>query len=202
MEPVWFAFFSAIFIILVLKSKLDTMKEEKYFLREDNISLRNDLKKVNFRMEDCCNQDWPEEWVRVKEKIKKKNQKKSSKNRDRDRIFIFEDGKSEEDAEKLVSFRNFLKGHSINEIVLVDFETLALKLPDDGDGLVIEEILVLGNNPDNLPIIFYGGDPEDFLSFLHFFDWIERIDIGWIEDPWDIEDLKDILEEIKEIEES
>lgn len=202
MDPVWYAFFSAIFIIMILKSEVDMMEEEKYFLREDNISLRNDLKKVNFRMEGCCNQDWPEEWVRVKEKIKKKNQKKLSKNRDRDRIFIFEDGKSEEDAERLVSFRNFLKEHSINDIVLVDFETLALKLPDDGDDSVIEEILVLGNNPDNLPIIFYGGDPEDFLSFLLFFNWIERIDMGWIEDPWDIEDLKDILEEIEEIEES
>lgn len=197
METVWFALFSAIFIIAVLKSQIDMMKEEKYFLREDNISLRSDLKKAIFKVCDCCdNQDWPKEWVGVKEKIRKKNQKKSSKNRDK--IFIFENARSEEEADKLVSFRNFLKGHSVSEIILVEFEALALKLSEDSDDSVIEEILVLGNNPDNLPIIFYGGDPEDFLSFLHFFGWIHRIDMGWIEDPWDIDDLKDILEEIEE----
>lgn len=199
MEPVWFALFSAIFIILVLKSQVDMMKEEKYFLREDNISLRTDLKKIIFKMENSCNnQNWPEEWVEVKEKVKKKNQEKTSKPKYRDRIFIFNDSKSEEDAEKLVSFRNFLKGHSINEIVLVDLETLVLKLSDESDDSVVEEIIFLNNNPENLPIIFYGGNHESFLSLSYFFCWIDRFNMVWIEDPWDIDDLKDVLEEIKE----
>lgn len=197
MELVWFALFFAIFIIFVLKSQTEILEEDKHFLREDNISLRSDLKKALFRMENIhSNQNWQKEWVGVKEKIKKKKPMKGTKKRDR--IFIFEDAKSEKDAEKLVSFRDFLKGNSISEVVLVEFETLALKLSDEDDDSVIEEIFILDDNPDNLPIIFYGGDPEDFLSFLCFFEWHDRVDMEWIEDPWDIDDLKEVIEELRE----
>ena len=61
----------------------------------------------------------------------------------RDRIFILRMPNPRKTPEKLLSFRDFLKGNSISEVVLVEFETLALKLSDEDDDSVIEKFLSL-----------------------------------------------------------
>jgi hypothetical protein len=114
----------------------------------------------------------------------------------RNNIFVFETAKSEKEAEKLVLFRNFLKENSINRIILVSFEELSSKMSDDKEEAIIEEIFMLEDNPDDLPIIFYGGDYEDFFKFLFFCKWEDREDMKWIENPRNINDLKEALKEI------
>ena len=48
------------------------------------------------------------------------------------------------------------------------FENLLSKLSDNDNDSAIEEISILDDNPDNLPIIFYGGDYDEFLNFCIF----------------------------------
>lgn len=187
-------FLLMIFVIIILKSKAEILEEDKYYLREDNISLRNDLKRVLLE----------EENFHKKQGKKKKGKKqKEKKNRprkatdERSRIYIFEDAKSDKETEKILSFRNFLREHSVNKVIMVCFENLLPKLSDDDNEAVVEEILILDDNPDNLPIIFYGGDYDEFLNFLYFFYWEDRDDIEWIENPWEMKDVKKALKEIK-----
>lgn len=116
---------------------------------------------------------------------------------ERNEVFIFDDAKSEEDAEKLLLFRNFLKEHFVNRVMLVAFENLFSKISDDEEEAVIEEIFVLEDNFGNLPIIFYGGDYEEFLCFQCFCGWKDREDMEWIQDPWNIGDLKQALKGIE-----
>ncbi len=191
----WLVFFLLIFIIIVLESQVRTLNEDKYFLKEDNISLRNDLKKVLFKTE--IFEERPQK-VRKDKNCQEKKIKSGKATKEKSKIFIFENPKTEEDAEKLVSFRNLLIKHCINRVILVSFEDLSLKMSDDDEEAVIEEIFLLKNNPDNLPIIFYGGDCEDFIDFLLFCEWEERKDMEWIENPWEVEDIKEVLKEIKE----
>ena len=73
------------------------------------------------------------------------------------------------------------------------FENLLSKLSDNDNDSAIEEISILDDNPDNLPIIFYGGDYDEFLNFLYFFYWEDRDDIEWIENPWGNERCKNGL---------
>ena len=114
----------------------------------------------------------------------------------RNSIFVFETANSEKEAEKLVSFRNFLKENSINRIILVSFEELDSKMSNDDEEAIIEEIFMLEDNPDDLPIIFYGGDYEDFFEFLFFCGWEDRADMEWIGNPWDIKELREAIKEI------
>jgi len=113
-------------------------------------------------------------------------------------IFVFETAKSEKEAEKLVSFRNFLKENSISRIILVDLEELSSKMSDDKKESIIEEMFVLEDNPDNLPIIFCGGNYEIFFEFLSSYGWEDRADMGWIKNPWNINEMKEVLKEISD----
>ena len=183
-----------IFIIMVLKSQAEILEEDKYYLREDNISLRKDLKRALSGEETFHNKSRKDR----KNKRQKKKKNKSKKATDKkSRVYIFEDPKSDREAEKILSFRNFLKEHSINKVIMVCFENLLPKLSDDDNDSAIEEISILDDNPDNLPIIFYGGDYDEFLNFLYFFYWEDRDDIEWIENPWEMKDVKKALKEIK-----
>jgi|SRR3989344_8828964 len=114
----------------------------------------------------------------------------------RNSIFVFETANSEKEAEKLVSFRNFLKENSINRIILVSFEELSSKMSDDDEEAIIEEIFMLEDNPDDLPIIFYGGNYKIFFEFLFFCGWEDRADMEWVENPWDMNNIKEVLKEI------
>lgn len=183
-----------IFIIMVLKSQAEILEEEKHYLREDNISLRNDLKRVLLAEETFYNKSRKDRKNKKQKKKKNKSEKAAEK---RSTVYIFEDAKSGKEAKKILSFRNFLKEHSVNKVIMVCFENLLPKLSDDDNDAVVEEMPILDDNPDNLPIIFYGGNYDKFLNFLYFFYWEDRDDIEWIEDPWEIKDVKRALKEIK-----
>lgn len=187
-------FLLMIFIIMILKSQTEILEEDKYYLREDNISLRNDLKRVLLEEETFRNES-QKDIENKKRKQKKKKPRKIKKKRNR--LYIFEDAKSEEESGKLVSFRNLLKENSISKAILICFEHIYSKVFGDDENPVAEEIILLDNNPDNLPIIFYGGKYEDFLEFIYFCYWEDREDMKWIENPWDMEDLKQALKEIR-----
>lgn len=185
-------FLLMIFIIVILVHQKNILEEDKHYLREDNISLRNDLKRILLREE-----NFHKSRKDRKNKRQKKKKNKSKKATDkRSRVYIFEDAKSDKEAEKILSFRNFLKEHSINEVIMVCLENLLPKLSDDDNDAVVEEMPIFDDNPDNLPIIFYGGDHDEFLNFLYFFYWEDRDDIEWIENPWEIKDVKRALKEI------
>lgn len=185
-------FLLMIFIIVILVHQKNILEEDKHYLREDNISLRNDLKRILLGEE-----NFHKSRKDRKNKRQKKKKNKSKKATDkRSRVYIFEDAKSDKEAEKILSFRNFLKEHSINEVIMVCFENLLPKLSDDDNDAVVEEMPIFDDNPDNLPIIFYGGDHDEFLNFLYFFYWEDRDDIEWIENPWEIKDVKRALKEI------
>lgn len=114
------------------------------------------------------------------------------------KIFIFENAKNEEEAERLVSFRDLLKKHTISAI-LVNLRDLSSKLSDDSEESAIEEMSVLEDNPDNLPIIFYGGPSyRYFFGFLCSCDWEYREDMRWINDPRNIDRLKKVIEKMSE----
>lgn len=118
--------------------------------------------------------------------------------KERCKIFIFENAKTKKDEENLVRFRNLLKNHSISAI-LVSLCDLSSKLSGNNEDSAIEEISMLKNNPDNLPIIFYGGPSyRYFTGFLCSCEWEDREDMQWIKDPWDINTLKEIIEEMSE----
>lgn len=123
---------------------------------------------------------------------------KLKETKERNKIFIFESARNEKEAENILSFRKLLESHFISRLILVNFEELSLKMFDDDKEAIIEEIFMLADNPDNLPIIFYGGDPGDFIDFLIFCEWENRTDMEWIENPRDINDLKEVIKEISE----
>ena len=183
-----------IFIIMVLKSQAEILEEDKHYLREDNISLRKELKRALSGEETFHNESRKDKKNKRQKKKKNKSKKATDK---RSRVYIFEDAKSDKETEKIASFRNFLKEHSINKVIMLCFENLLSKLSDNDNDSAIEEISILDDNPDNLPIIFYGGDYDEFLNFLYFFYWEDRDDIEWIENPWEMKDVKRALKEIK-----
>jgi len=194
----WSIFYLMIFVITILCLQLKESEEDKHFLREDNISLRNDLNKV-FLGKEIFRKDEQKCRTDGKQQGKEKKARKTTEKKNRKKVFIFEDVQSEEEAEKMVSFRNLLEKHSVAEMILVSLKDLRLKMSDENDDSVVEEIFMLNDNPDNLSIIFCGGDYEDFLDFLYFCGWEEREDMEWIDDPWDIDDLKQTLKEIEYI---
>lgn len=182
-----------IFTIIIRDSQVKMLERDKYFLREDNISLKNDFKRLLWGQE--IFEEKPQKAGKGKNRKKKKSEKAG---KERGRIFIFENAKNEEEVENLVSFRNFLKEHSVNNMILVNLEDLSQSLSDNNNENVIEEISMLENNPDNLPIIFCGEDYEYFMDFLFSYGWEDRGDMEWVENPWDIDELKEIIEEMSE----
>ena len=187
----WPIFYLMIFVIIILCFQIRESEEDKHFLREGNISLRNDLKKYLFKNEISNSQKG-----RRDEDGKCKNKKTGKVAINRGRVFIFEDAESEEETEKIFLFRKLLKKHSVTKLMLICLEDLRLKMFDEDDESVVEEIFAINENPSNLPIIFCGKNHDDFLGFLYFCGWEDREDMEWVENPWDIDDLKEVLKEI------
>ena len=115
----WPIFYLMIFVIIILCFQIRESEEDKHFLREDNISLRNDLKKSLFKEEIFSPQKgrWDED-----RKHKKKKAGKAAI--DRRRVFIFKDAESEEETEKFFLFRKLLKKHSVTKLMLICLEDL------------------------------------------------------------------------------
>lgn len=184
-------FLLMIFIIIILVHQKNILEESKYYPQENNFFTRNDS---TFMAEEVFHSIKRERNERKTNMERKKRLKKEVKNRKK--IFIFKNAESEEETENLVSFRDLLKDNFINKIILVSLEDLNLKLYDDEDDSAIEEIFLLDDNPDNIPIIFYGGDYEDFLEFLFICGWEDRLDMEWVENPWDVNNLKEVIKQI------
>lgn len=118
------------------------------------------------------------------------------KNRNLVKIFILSDD-SRDQQEEMTHLRNTLISNGINRVILVDFQQFYIKLFGSKDERVaikeIEGISILAENPKKLPIIFYGGEREDYRFFIGFLEWQGRKDIGWVQNPHQIEDIKKIV---------
>ncbi|MBM2818256.1 MAG: hypothetical protein HW401_846 [Parcubacteria group bacterium] len=177
-------FYLMSFAIIFLYFQNRMLKEDNHFLKEANISMRTQL-----------NKDFSGKEIQRKGGRRTMRDVKSSKTL-RKKIFIFEDIQTEKEAENISLLRNLLNGNSVTNIILVSFEGLRLKIFDEDDDSDIEEIFALSKNPNNLPIIFYGGDRNNFPNFLYYCGWEKREDIKWIENPCNIGALKQVLNEI------
>lgn len=188
MELVWIIVFLAAIMLIISDSKIGILKEERHFLREENILLRNDIRRMIFLVENLTENEkrkdnnFPEKKHKTREKRKKNN-----------KIFIFNGSESMDESQKL---RVFLKKNYVDRIALIDFKVLFSKLSSKDDA-GIEESFLINKNLDNLSIIFYGGNPADFEAFLIHYKWKERRDIEWIKNPFEVEELKKALKEIR-----
>lgn len=110
------------------------------------------------------------------------------------RIFIF----SDDDLEKIILLRGFLKSNGIRRVILVDLGYISMKMVDEeAANIMVEEFPVLERRWGfRDPIIFYGGRYTDYINFLSSRDWYGRKDIGWIDDPYSIKKLKDVIDKI------
>mgnify|MGYP001597146485 CR=1 FL=1 len=159
------------------------MKEDNHFLKESNIFIRNEFNKALCGKEDRHNKQGG--GIKPGKSIK-----------DKDRIYIFESAKTENNAEKIVEFRNFLKENNVRKIIPVNFEDLSRNVSDPNEKVLVEESFLLMNNSRNFPIIFYGGNYDTFLLFRSRCRWNKRKDIEWIENPWEIQVLMGALKEM------
>ena len=109
-------------------------------------------------------------------------------------ILIF--GNKEEGKERNALI-NALVSNGVNRVILVDFEQIYQKLFGNAKERIsfgeIEGSSILGNNPKKLPIIFYGGNQEDYFFLIRFFCWQGRKDMGWVHNPHQIEDIIEII---------
>lgn len=185
-------FYLLAFAIIFLYFQNRALKEDNYFLKESNISIRNEFKKALLGKEILQNQS------RIGRKDEKRTmeEKRANKTARGIRIFIFADVRSGKEAESIALFRNTLEKNSVNKIIIVSFEDFSLKFYDEDDESDIEEIFALNDNPNNLPIVFFGGDHNDYLDFLYDAGWEDREDMEWIKDARDMNVLKQALKEI------
>lgn len=99
---------------------------------------------------------------------------------DQNKIFVF----TESDNGDL---KESLKENGITKIILVNFKNF---YENWLEGKIFGEFIALKINKNKLPIIFFGGDPEDCLGLLKEIGWYGREDIAWVKDPYEIADLK------------
>lgn len=187
MELLWIVIVLAAIMLIISDSKMNILKEEKHFLREQNILLRNDLAKMISVVENLA-----EDRKNNNDLSLRKRESWKRKNKNNKKIFIFNDGESE-GTQRL---RKLLKKNLITEVVLVDFKVLSSNLSSK-DNIMIEESSLISKNLYNLPIIFYGGSQADFKDFLEHYGWWKRKDLEWVEYPFEEEDLKQVLKEMR-----
>lgn len=108
------------------------------------------------------------------------------------KIFVFA---NEDDYEKDVKIRNFLKELPILHIILVNINYLLRNITRNSDE-IFDMLNVIEKNPYMLPIIFYGEDEDNTKLLKVYFNSGNRIDMGWIAD---LSDKKEILKAVGEI---
>ena len=119
--------------------------------------------------------------------------------KEKNRIYIFSEINSDSDADRILPLRIMLKENSIEDIILIDLACISKKIKDSIKRehdfkyeIFIEELIVFETNLNVLPIVFY-GDEAKFDSLIIDLCLEECAGIGWIKDPFDINDLKHLL---------
>lgn len=114
------------------------------------------------------------------------------------RIYIFSLSgfNSNKKSKKIRLLRNELKENYIEGVILIDLKNFLMNLIGlYGKKIRVEELNFLETNY-NLPIIFYGLD-EDYYDFtLFILGWEDCENVGWINNPHEINLLKRLINEM------